>query len=182
MLTQSLIAPVALLWILSNLSVSFLEGGVANRIKQSSWYLTTSEQECNSYLLCLLCNTTINLSQNCICFIFFLKTDCYYWLTSSCQLTAIPTSSPAVLLPLVSLCCLSAFHLLTQSVLRCTCISLCAIVAIIQRMPLLQFAKAVLFSEHFHQGLGAQNPALYCIVQIVQENNDISWPKVNLNA
>lgn len=102
MLTQSLIIPVALLWILSNLSVSFLEGGVANRIKQSSWYLTTSEQECNSYLLCLLCNTAINLSQNCICFIF-LKTDCYYWLTFSCRLTAIPTSSPAVLLPLAFL-------------------------------------------------------------------------------
>lgn len=103
--TNSLITPVAPLWILSNSSVSVLEGGVPNWIKLSSWCLTTSEQ-CNSYLLCLCCNTTINLSQSCICFIF-LKAESCYWLTFSWQLAAVPRSSSAVLCSICLLWCIS---------------------------------------------------------------------------
>lgn len=45
---------------------------------------------CNRYLLCLVCNMTINLSQKCIYFIFFKKkeTECHYWLIFNVQLPA----------------------------------------------------------------------------------------------
>lgn len=141
MLTNSLITPVALLWILSNSSVSFLEGGVPNWIKRSSSCLTTSEQ-CNSYLLRLLYNITINLSQNCICFIF-LKAESCYWLTFAGNSLLSP-DRPQQWSGL-SVCC-GAF---LKSQVQRTSILLRAILSMIWQMSFLQFAKILLDPDHF---------------------------------
>ena len=85
-----------LLLLFSGLSASFFEGGVPlSKAVQLMSHPFWAEWNC--YLLCLLCNITINLSQNGIYF-FFLRTESYSWLSFNLQLPATPSSSSTLLL------------------------------------------------------------------------------------
>lgn len=81
------------LWILSHLSASFLEGGVPHWIKQSSWCLTTSEQPVIDTFYVLYATWPLIFPRNAFTSFFWKKNpECHYWLLSNFELPATPRS------------------------------------------------------------------------------------------